>query len=170
MKDVMRIRARSLAAMLFVIACQTVPMTQSANSLSRSQRNAIADSVQQAMDHLTAAADRANAPETFAFFSRSPDFTSADNGLFYTSADSLQRVYTKIYGAIRSQNLVFTQSKIVVLSATAAVLSGTGTFSGVDLSGAATPTGRFAMSLLWVREPTGWKVLHAHQSFVRPPR
>jgi SnoaL-like protein len=167
----MRIRAGSVAAMLFVaIACQPVPVTQSAKSLTLSQRNSIADSVQRAMDHLTAAADRANAPETFALFSRSPDFTSADNGLFYTSADSLQRVYTEVYATIRSQSLVFTQSKIVVLSPAAAIMSGTGTFSAVDLSGAATPTGKFAMSLLWVREPTGWKVLHAHQSFVQPPR
>lgn len=151
-----------------VLACQP-GVSPSTVSLSTTQRSAIADSVQQAVNGFIAAASRVDAPGTFAYFSRSPEFTAVDNATYYTSLDRLQSVYTQIYSTIRSQEIVTERSNIVVLSPNAALVSSIGSFAAVDRAGNRSQPRALGFTTLWVREPSGWKILHAHQSTASAP-
>jgi ketosteroid isomerase-like protein len=123
-------------------------------------------SVRRLMADFTAAAERVNPTEVFSYFSRSPDFAAADNGTLYTSVDSLSRVYTGVFAQLQSQDVVTNESKVVVLSPTSAIVTGSGTFSPVNRAGVRSAPRGFNWTFLWVREPGGWKVLQSHQSFV----
>ncbi|HET9637020.1 MAG TPA: nuclear transport factor 2 family protein [Gemmatimonadaceae bacterium] len=149
---------------LGTLACQPgVP--PSTGIMSATQRTSIADSVQQAVNSFIAAAARADAVGTFSYFSRSPEFTAVDNATYYTSVDRLQSVYTQIYSTIRSQEIVTDRSKIVVLSPSAALVSSILSFAAVDRAGNRSQPRPLGFTTVWVREPSGWKILHAHQSF-----
>ena len=150
------------------LACQP-SVSPSTGSLSTTQRSAIADSVQRAVNGFIAAASRVDAPATFAYFSRSPEFTAVDNATYYTSLDRLQSVYTQIYSTIGSQEIVTDRSNIAVLSPMAAVVSSIGSFVAVDRAGNRTRPRALGFTTVWVREPSGWKILHAHQSTAGTP-
>ena len=143
----------------------TQPAAATTSGVSDSQSAAITDSIRRATDAFVQAGSRVDPDAVFAFFSRSPGFAAADNGTLYTSLDKLREVYTGIYKGLRSNDLQVGDSRITILSPTAAVETFTGTFAPVDTAGNKAAARPLNLTMLWVREPGGWKILQIHQSF-----
>ena len=89
-------------------------------------------------------------------------------GTLYTSLDPFRSFYTGIYATLQSDEIRLSESKIIVLSPATAIITASGTFSNVDKAGKVSPRIPLSLTLLWVREPAGWKILHIQESFGQP--
>jgi uncharacterized protein (TIGR02246 family) len=90
----------------------------------------------------------------------------ADSATYMTSAgligvDAMRARYLSKYftGTAPDQQLRFDQVQVRPLGDNHALLTGRFTLTG---GGKADQTGRY--SLVWVREPSGWRILHDHSS------
>jgi len=90
----------------------------------------------------------------------------ADSATYMTAAgligvDAMRSRYLAKYftGAAPDQQLRFDQVEVRRLGDNHALLTGRFTLTG---GGKADQTGRY--SLVWVREPSGWRILHDHSS------
>ncbi|HJP60390.1 MAG TPA: nuclear transport factor 2 family protein [Gemmatimonadaceae bacterium] len=139
-------------------------------SVTTIQRDAIADTVRKATADFLAAAQSVDVDKAGAFVSSSPDFAYvAQTGDITRTPEAWKQETREGWADVRSMQIRPVDSRIAVVSPTVAVE--TMSFSGtvVPKSGKATVVDKAAFTMVWVREPAGWKVLSFHQSFL-PPR
>jgi uncharacterized protein (TIGR02246 family) len=134
-------------------------------SMTTASANAVMAEVRAANDNLLAAVATADADRVFAVYSRRPDFAVADNGVLYTSVDTVREVYRGIYRGFRGIAITMDTTRVAVISSNAAVMTGLGTVTSTDTAGVRQPSMRLTVTILWVREPEGWRVRQMHQSF-----
>ena len=153
--------------MLTAAACQQRTAQQSESTLTSGQRDAITDTVRRATADFIAAVEHVDTTKAGPFFIHSPDFTFASNGELMTGWQAFQPVF-KGWNGLRSQRITFLNSRIAVLSPTTAVETISATGDVVDTAGKARRIDKSAITLLWVRDSTSWKILSIHQSFPEP--
>jgi hypothetical protein len=164
-----RFPTKLIVLMLSAAACQQRTAQQSEPTLTSGQRAAITDSVRKATADFIAAVEHVDTARAAPFYSRSPDFTFASNGDVFTSWEAFQPVFREGWNGLRSQHIAVVNSKIAVISPTTVVetISASGSF--VDTAGKKSLIDKAAITLIWVRDSSGWKILSFHQSFP-PPR
>ncbi|HJQ09584.1 MAG TPA: nuclear transport factor 2 family protein [Gemmatimonadaceae bacterium] len=143
-----------------------LPAPAASGALSDSDRAAVEAAVRQATKEFVDAATHVDADRAVAFFTRSPAFAVADNGAFLTSREQFQNAIVGAYNGLQSQEVQIGETRIVALAPDKAVESLTGTVVRVDKSGTRSPPQTFSWTVVWVREPDGWKILHGHESFL----
>lgn len=139
-------------------------------AVSDADRNAVEAGVRQATRDFVEAAKRLDTERVYSFFSSSPGFAVADNGTFITSRDRFHEALAGYYKSFRSQEIQVEDTRIAALGPDKAVETLSGTFAPVDNSGNKAAPRTFNWTLVWVREPDGWKILHGHQSFLPATR
>jgi hypothetical protein len=154
--------------MLSAAACQQRTAQQSEPTLTNGQRAAITDTVRKATSDFIAAVEHVDNARASPFFSHGPDFTFASNGNAWTGWDSFQGLFNEGWKGLRSQRIAVVKSRISVLSPTTVMetISSTGDF--VDTAGKKSVIDKAALTFLWVRDSSGWKILSLHQSFPEP--
>ena len=160
----MRIETVLLRCCTFFVVAACHPAVA---SLGPAQRSAVADSVRRATSEFSAAASAVDADRLFALYSNTPDFAAADNGVLYTSVEPLREKYRQIYRGFRAIETHFDTTRVTVLAPDAAVITFSGSVVTIDTAGVRQPPTTLALTLVWVREPAGWRIRQMHQSFLR---
>ena len=143
-----------------------LPSPVAAGALSDADRAAVEASVRQATSDFVDAAEHVDAERVLNFFTQSPGFAVANNGVFVPSRDEFHTALTGYYKGYKSQDIQIGDSRIVALSPNTAVETLIGTFAPVDNSGTKAAPRTFNWTFVWMRELNGWKVIHGHQSFL----
>ena len=137
--------------------------------MSVTQRDAIADTVRKVTTDFLGAMQTVDADKVAAFATSSPDyaFVSEDGSIVRTS-QAWQQGMKQAWSDVQSLHLRLLDAKIAVPSPTVAIE----TMSlGADMrlkSGEPVTIDKAALTIVWVREATGWKILSLHQSFLAP--
>ena len=160
-----RCPTKLLMLLLTAVACQQRVAQQSESTLTKDQRDAITDSVRQATGDFITAVEHVDTSKAAPFFSHGPDFTFASNGELMTGWEAFQPVFREGWKDLRSQRIAFHNSRIALLSPTIALETISASGNIVDTTGKTRVIDKAALTLLWVRDSSSWKILSFHQSF-----
>jgi hypothetical protein len=164
MEDMMRTTVVLLAVTMLALTSFAGPGAQ----LSSTDKVKVEAEVRAAVLGFVASVNAVDADKAFAYFSTAPEFRQANNAFFTASRDECVAKYREAYAKLTSMNRTLADEHVDVLSRDLAMYSAGGTFTTTDKAGKTTLPTPIAWTLLWQREPTGWKVINAHQSFVQP--
>ena len=163
-----RFPTKLLVLTLSAVACQQRTSQQGEATVSSSQRAAITDSVRKATSDFFAAAEHVDKAKAAPFFSHGRDFTFASDGSAWIGWESFQGLFDEGWKDVRSQQISVHNSSLAVLSPSVVVETISASGNVVDTAGKKRIIDKSAMTLLWVRDSTGWKILSLHQSFAPP--
>lgn len=157
-----------LALLLPAVACQQRNAQRNEAAPNSAQRAAITDTVRKATSDFLAAAEHVDTAKAAAFLSHGSDFTFASDGTAWTGWDSFKTVFYDGWKDTRSQQISVHNSSFAVLSPSVVVETISASGNVVDTAGKKRVIDKSAITLLWVRDSTGWKILSVHQSFAPP--
>ena len=124
---------------------------------------AIRDSVRAAVDGMLAAANRLDVDGMFSVTSNSPNAAGIDGATLFPTMDSLRGVIRQNYGPLRSSEATVLTSRVTPLDNGLALYFGIVRWTQIDTTGQriVAPAG---VTMLFRREPSGWRVIHLHES------
>lgn len=161
--------SRLLFLALAAVACQPTNDGQVAATVTPAQRDAIADTVGKLTTDFLAATRTVDADKAATFDSQSPDYAFAsDDGSICRTPKPCQQANKDGFKSLRSMEIRVLESKIAVPAPTVAVETMLIAASIFPKSGKTLVIDKAALTIVWVREPEGWKMLTFHQSFVPP--
>jgi len=160
---------RFLSLALAIVACQASSVGQPNATVTPTQRAAIADTVQKLTSDFLAAMQSVDADKASSFDTRSPDyaFLSEDGGICRTP-ETCAKMNKEGWQSVKSMQIRVADSKIAVASPTVAVETMNIGGSIFPKSGKPVVIDKAAITIVWVREAAGWKMLTFHQSFTPP--
>ena len=161
-------RPRLLLLALAVVACKPVSVREAA-AVTPAQHDAIADTVSKLTTDFLAAMQTVDADKSAAFLTRSPDyaFVSQDGSVCRTP-EVCEKLNREGWKSVRSMQIRVLDSKVAVPSPTVAVETMTIAGSVFPKTGKTMVVDKAALTIVWVREADGWKILTYHQSFLPP--
>lgn len=115
------------------------------------------------LDALDAAASALDVDRFLAYFIDGPDFAVAFNGTVRTSHAAVRAFHLAAWANVAEVTFHTTIERIAFPADGIAAVSGTGR-SQRRLADGEARSGEYALSLLAVRRPEGWRVLQAHES------
>lgn len=132
------------------------------------ERELITAEIMALTEQVLAAAERADAQGLFMYHSSGAEFIHINNGERFTR-EELVAYYQNVYSGVERQEISMGDPAISILSKDAVVVASQGRFKTFRKDGS-TLSGDIAWTFLWRRDPNGWKLYHAHQSFPGPIR
>jgi ketosteroid isomerase-like protein len=164
---ILTIRLLSLA--LAMVACKPNNVGQADATVTPTQREAIADTVRNLTSDFFGAMQSVDADKAASFATSSPDYTflSEDGGVCRTP-ETCQKLNKEGWQSVKSMQIRVIDSKVAVVSPTVAVETMTIGGSIFPKSGKTIVVDKAAITIVWVREAGGWKMLTFHQSFPPP--
>ena len=160
---------RFLALSFAAVACQANNAGQTPTTVTPAQRDAIADTVGKLTSDFLAAMRSLDADKAATFDSRSPDYAFlGEDASVCRTPEVCQRLNADGWKSLKSIDVRVLDSKIAVPSPTVAVETMTVGGSVSPKSGKPVAIDKAAITIVWVREADGWKMLTFHQSFTPP--
>jgi ketosteroid isomerase-like protein len=152
-----------------VLACQPNNNAQIAATVTPAQRDAIADTVRKLTTDFLAAMQSVDADKADTFDSRSPDYAFVgEDGSICRTPKPCQQANKEGWKSLRSMQVRVLESKVAVPSPTVAVETMNIAGSVFPKAGKTVVIDRAALTIVWIREPDGWKILTYHQSYLPP--
>ncbi len=121
------------------------------------------------LEALDAAASAKDIDRFLSYFVDGPDFALAFNGTVHTSLDEVRAFHVAAWADVVTLAFETSIERIAFPADDIAVLAGIGR-SRRTLKGGEARSGVYALSLVVVRRPEGWRVLQAHESTPAPTR
>ena len=155
-------RRMFLPLIVVAAACQ-----RPAPTLTEQQQAAIADTIRQLADTYMQDIRAVDFDRVMAAYG--PELVWAENSVLAANRDSLVTAWRAILATWREvTRAAWGGTHVKVLGPDAAVISAAFDWAGVDTVGAAMGT-RGAWTAVYVRTDAGWKIAHAHESWVPVP-
>ena len=138
-------------------------MTQA--GLSDSQRSAIEEELRACLAGCDAAADKADADGTTAYYSDMHKLGFIYNGTMIPSLDAVVVFARELFEQLQSQTHETSELRIAVLAPNVAVMTWHGNVTGTGKDGS-TGGGVFARTFVWAKVEDDWKIIHVHISIL----
>lgn len=154
---------------LAVVACKPVSVREAAATVTPAQHDAIADTVTKLTTEVLAIFQNVDADKYAAFDSRNPDYAFvAEDGSVCRTPEACEKLNREGWNGLRSMQIRVLDSKVAVPSPTVAVETMTVAGSVFPKTGKTMVVDKAGLTIVWVREADGWKILTFHQSFLPP--
>jgi hypothetical protein len=101
------------------------------------------------------------------FYLDSPDFVWAAGGAVYFGLDALEETRPR-FATVASQMFTFRDSRVVVMTPTAAVVTAVGEWAQTDTTGVTSIPRDFVWTGVWVLRNDAWKMQLVHMSYPAP--
>ena len=161
-------RSRAFLLTLAMAAWHSIP-AQITAAVTTAQRDAIVDTVRKATADFLAAAQSVDADKFGSFLTTSPDYAyAAQDGSICRTPQVCLRLTKEGWSDVQSMQIRVTDAKIAVPSPTVAVETMSISGDVVPKSGKTMTIDKAALTIVWVRETTGWKILSLQQSYPPP--
>ena len=154
---------------LVAVACKPVSVPDASAPVTPAQHDAIADTVTRLTTDFIAAMQTVDADKSATFLTHSPDYAyvGQDGGVCRTP-EVCEKLNREGWKDVRSMQIRVLDSKVAVPSPTVAVETMTVAGSVFPKTGKAMVIDKAALTIVWVREADGWKILSYHQSYLPP--
>lgn len=131
------------------------------------EKQAVRDTIGKLMQNITAYAEMANTDSTFRWLSDDAASVFFSGGLAYSKPELINR-FRDAYLNLKEQHFELLSDQVLVFSPEAAAFIAVQKGSNVNLNNERTE--EFLLETwLWQREPSGWKVVHYHESYPHMP-
>lgn len=151
-------------AALFIASCRSAAPPP----LTDAERTALADSVKQMMGEFFAVLDARDVQKMWTYYVPGEELTTAENGMFYPSRDSIERAANAFWGSLRSADFTDDANRVQVLGRDVVIYTSQWHGAVTDTTGK-TMEMRGAWSSVLQRRPEGWKIVQEHGSAPVPP-
>jgi ketosteroid isomerase-like protein len=150
---------------LLALGCLVCFGNQDKPILSAAQKEAIQKEVKEQFRQLVSALNQKNSDAWAAFYSRE-GFVSAIAGTdYYASRSVWVDTITKYFSSRKSQKVDPREVRVTALAPTLALMTSEEKSEMQSEDGKILKS-RHVFTLLWKKEPAGWKILHSHESWV----
>ena len=138
-------------------------------TVTPAQRDAITDTVRKVTTDFLAAMQTVDVEKVAAFVTSSPDYAvvSEDGSIVRTSQLWQQRT-KEVWSDLQSMQIRLLDSRIAVPASTVAIETMSLDADIRLKSGEPVTIDKVGLTIVWVREASGWKILSLHQSFLAP--
>jgi hypothetical protein len=82
--------------------------------------------------------------------------------------DNLTASFRPMLDGVARADFAVADRRVDVLARDVVCVRESGTYTKIYTTGVTRPPRPFAMTTIWVRHETEWKILHGHESFVIP--
>ena len=131
------------------------------------EKQAVSDTISRLMGEIAFYAERASTDSTFQWLSDDPASVFMSGGMAYSKPELIS-MFRDVYSDLKEQHLETLSRQVLVFSPDAAAFIAVLKGSNVTLNDE-----KIDMFLLetwiWQREPSGWKVVHYHESYPNMP-
>jgi ketosteroid isomerase-like protein len=138
----------------------------SGKALSDSERVAIENSVKAVIDDVLSAAERVDMDGIVRHYADVPWASVMNVGYFYPSIKAFESAFRAGFSQMTRQSIKPEETRICVLSPDAAFVAMYGNTNSVGQDGGI-GGGHFCLTLVLTSVDGKWRIVHAHQSFVR---
>lgn len=136
-------------------------------SFGDADKQAVSDTINQLMTEVNAYAEQANTPAVFQYLSDDSSCVFFSAGMAYSKSEIIIR-FGDIYSNMKSQDLEDINHQVLVFSPDAAAWIGI--MKGHSIGQDDKIMDMFLLETwIWQRGPSGWKVVHYHESLINMP-